>query len=53
LVIKFRLNPIKGTKTPLLQDWLDAPLPTLTASEQELFEKYLARAAQNISGWNE
>jgi len=28
-------------------------LPTLTASEQESFGKYLARAAQNISGWNE
>ena len=53
LVVKFHLRPIKGKKTPLLQAWLDAPLPAFTPTEQEQFDKHLLRAIENISGWNE
>lgn len=53
LVIKFQLNPIKEEITPLLQEWLNAPLPTLANEEQANFEKHLKRAKQHISGWNE
>jgi hypothetical protein len=53
LVIKFRLNPIKGKKTPLLMEWLDAPQADLTEMENILFGKYFERAVENISGWNE
>jgi hypothetical protein len=53
LVIKFRLNPIKTEFTPLLEEWLDVPLPALNEIEQYLFEKYLRLAKQDLNGWNE
>jgi hypothetical protein len=53
LVIKFRLNPIREDITPLMQEWLDVPLPTFDALEQATFDKYLKRAKRNINGWSE
>jgi hypothetical protein len=53
LVIKFRLNPIKMEVTPLLEEWLNAPLPNLNEIEQYLFEKYLRLAKQDLNSWNE
>ncbi len=53
LVMRFELNPIRGETTPLMQEWLDAPLPQFTNNEQERFDTYLKRAVQNINGWSE
>jgi hypothetical protein len=39
LVIKFRLNPNREELTPLMREWLEAPLPTFDAFEQTTFNK--------------
>jgi hypothetical protein len=53
LVLTFKLTPIRSRQTPLMQEWLDAPLPTFDVVEQGNFDKYLARAIENINGWSE
>lgn len=53
LVIRFRLNPIREELTPLMQEWLNAPLPTFDIAEQAIFDKCLKRAKKNINGWSE
>lgn len=53
LVLTFNLKPIREYQTPLMQEWLEAPLPTFTSNEQERFDTSLKRAITNISGWGE
>jgi hypothetical protein len=53
LVMTFKLKPIRAYQTPLMQEWLNAPLPTLDFVEQATFDKYLKRAIENINGWSE
>jgi hypothetical protein len=53
LIMMFNLKPIKSVATPLMQEWLDAPPPIFTASEQELFDKRLDDAVNKIEGWSE
>jgi hypothetical protein len=53
LVMTFKLTPIREYLTPLMEEWLNAPLPTFTSNEQERFDTSLKRAIININGWNE
>jgi ssRNA-specific RNase YbeY (16S rRNA maturation enzyme) len=50
LVMTFKLNPIREYQTPLMQEWLNAPLPTFDIVEQSIFDKYLLSAIKNING---
>lgn len=53
LVMQFGLKRIATYQTPLMQEWLNTPPPELDALEQQLFERKLHEAAENISGWSE
>jgi hypothetical protein len=48
LVMTFKLKPIREYQTPLMQEWLNAPLPVLDVVEQGNFDKYLKRAIIHI-----
>jgi hypothetical protein len=53
LVMTFKLKPIREYQTPLMEEWLNAPLPTFDIVEQSIFDKYLLNAIKNINGWSE
>lgn len=53
LVMTFHLTPIRDRKTQLMEEWLNAPLPTFDAVEQANFDKHLHKAIHNINGWSE
>lgn len=53
LIETFGLIPIKKYKTPLMEEWLNAPLPNFEVWEKHLFDQILERAIDGISGWNE
>jgi hypothetical protein len=53
LIKTFRLNRITAFQTPLMQEWLNASMPTFDLIEQSIFDKVLSRALNHIEGWNE
>lgn len=53
LIEAFNLNRIAPTQTALMQEWLDVQPPQLNIHEQYNFNKDLARAQKQITGWNE
>ena len=53
LVQTFNLERIAGTKTPLMQEWLDVELPTFNDYEQYTFDELYADGVENILGWSE
>jgi hypothetical protein len=53
LIEVFKLNRIVPMQTALMQEWLDVQLPQLNIHEQYNFNKDLARAQKQITGWNE
>lgn len=53
IVLAFQLKRIIGKHTELMQEWWNATLPALTVAEQEIFDKNIAKAIRNISGWSE
>jgi hypothetical protein len=53
LIDTFHLNRIITTKTPLMEEWLDVPIPQLNVGEQYMFDKDLLKAQKNIVGWSE
>ena len=54
LIEAFNLNRITTPmQTPLMQEWLDVQPPQLNIHEQYNFNKDLARAQKQITGWNE
>ena len=53
LITTFALKRIKEYMTPLMKEWLDAPLPTLDAYEQLHFDKTIKKAIKGIEGWSE
>jgi len=53
LIETFYLKPIREYTTPLMQDWLDAPLPAFDMAEQVLFDSKIKRAIKEINGWSE
>jgi hypothetical protein len=53
LIEKFNLTRIINHQTPLMQEWLDVPMPTLSIGEQYLFDEDLSYAREHIAGWNE
>ncbi len=52
LIFMFNLNRTK-TPTPLMAEWLSAPLPIFDAFEQQLFDRKLDDAITNITSWSE
>jgi hypothetical protein len=52
LIRTFGLTRLK-TLTPLMQEWLDAPLLELNLLEKQQFEIVFFRAFHHIEGWNE
>ncbi|MEN9609925.1 MAG: hypothetical protein RLZZ628_739 [Bacteroidota bacterium] len=52
LIRTFSLTRLK-TLTPLMQEWLDAPMPEWNALEKQQFEIVFFRAFHHIEGWNE
>ncbi len=53
LVMTFQLKPIREYQTPLMEEWLNAPLPTFDTVEQGIFDKHLKRAITYSNGWSE
>ena len=53
LVLTFGLKPNRISKTPLMEEWLGAPLPKFDEFERRDFEKHLAKVMANIAGWSE
>ena len=54
LIETFNLNRMTTPmQTPLMQEWLDVQPPQLNIHEQYNFNKDLARAQKQITGWNE
>ncbi len=53
LIDTFKLNRITEYQTPLMEEWLDVAPAALNIHEQYSFNKDLARAQKNITGWNE
>jgi hypothetical protein len=49
----FHLTPIKTRATPLMEEWLSAPMPTFDAIEQRIFDKKLSEVTDRIVGWSE
>ena len=53
LIEAFKLNRIVTYQTPLMQEWLNVPLPELNAHEQYIFDKAFTKAQKDIAGWFE
>lgn len=53
LVLTFKLTPIREYLTPLMEEWLDLPLPTFDVVEQGIFDRHLKKAITYINGWSE
>lgn len=53
LITTFGLKRIKEYMTPLMEEWLDAPLPALDTYEQAHFDKTIKKAIKGIEGWSE
>ena len=53
LIDTFKLNRIVTYQTPLMQEWLAAPMPELNIPEQYNFDRALLKAQKNIAGWYE
>lgn len=53
LIETFHLIPIRERQTPLMQEWLSAPMPALNAMEEAWFDSKIKRAINEISGWSE
>jgi hypothetical protein len=53
LIETFHLKPNRKFQTPLMQEWINAPLPILNAFEEKLMEDKLNRAIEQINGWSE
>ncbi len=53
IILTFKLKKIIGEQTPLMQEWWNATLPTLTTTEQEIFDTNIKSAIRNINGWSE
>lgn len=53
LIKLFKLNSIKRYYTPLMAEWLDIELPTLDVVEQNIFDRKLNEAIDNLAGWSE
>lgn len=53
MILTFKLTKIVERYTPLMQEWFEADLPTLTATEQENFDVCFQNAIKNINSWSE
>jgi hypothetical protein len=53
LIDVFNLNRIITPQTPLMEEWLDVTMPDLNIPEAYSFDKHLARAQKQITGWQE
>jgi hypothetical protein len=53
LIQTFKLNRIITQQTPLMEEWLDVPMPDLNIPEQYDFDRDLNKAQKYIAGWNE
>jgi hypothetical protein len=53
LIQTFKLNRIITQQTPLMEEWLDVPMPDLNIPEQYNFDRDLNKAQKYIAGWNE
>jgi hypothetical protein len=53
LIQTFKLNRIITRQTPLMEEWLDVPMPDLNIPEQYDFDRDLNKAQKYIAGWNE
>ncbi len=54
LIRAFNLIRLKGNDAhPLMQEWVEVALPTLTVVEQSIFENIFKKAYYKIEGWNE
>jgi hypothetical protein len=53
LIQTFKLNRIIAQQTPLMEEWLDVPMPDLNIPEQYDFDRDLNKAQKFIAGWNE
>lgn len=52
LVARFHLSKLIEP-TPLMAEWLAAPLPVFSATEQEIFDDIYEDARYSINNWNE
>jgi hypothetical protein len=52
LIDAFQLIRVK-TLTPLMQEWLNAPMPAFDTAEQQQFENIFLKAFHRIEGWSE
>ncbi len=54
LILTFHLTRLVGNDAhPLMQDWTNVALPTLTPLEQGNFDNLWRKAHSKIEGWNE
>jgi hypothetical protein len=53
LIKTFKLKRLVGQTTPLMEEWLNVPMPVFNVGEQYIFNKTFSKAQQNITGWNE
>ncbi len=53
LIKQFNLKRIIGTKTPLLEEWIDVEIPQFNESEQYIFERVLMRGQKSLVAWSE
>ncbi len=53
LRIAFNLERISGTKTPLMEEWLDVSESEFDVFEQHTFDLIYAKGVQNMASWGE
>jgi hypothetical protein len=53
LRVAFNLERISGTKTPLLEEWLDVSKPEFDIFEKHTFDLIYEKGVQNMASWGE
>lgn len=53
LRVAFNLERIAGVQTPLMDEWLDVPMPKFDTFEQHTFENIYEKGVQNMLSWGE